>query len=191
MYKVCKTQQSAERQRHIVRCLMEMLCEKQFDDITVQALCRRAEIPRKTFYRYFDDKDALINATADFLMMEYEEFSGPYRAGERRTSEKDMEKIFSFWYAKRELLAALGRSGISHRLISRFIEISLAENLGRRFIAQQDDSPDIFRSISCFSVSGLFALIFDWQRRGCVEPPREMAAAVVKLFTQPLFQLLE
>lgn len=35
MYKVCKTKQSAERQRYIVDCLMEMLFSMPFHEITV------------------------------------------------------------------------------------------------------------------------------------------------------------
>ena len=93
MYKVCKTKQSAERQRYIVDCLMEMLFSMPFHEITVQALCKKADIPRKTFYRYFEGKEDVFDAMVDQVMLEYERFPGPYRQGEHRTSEKDMEKL--------------------------------------------------------------------------------------------------
>lgn len=77
-----------------MRCLVEMIRSQTFGEITVQALCERAEVPRKAFYRYFDGKEDVFLAVVDHLLLEYEQFDGPYRPGERRTAEKDTENCF-------------------------------------------------------------------------------------------------
>lgn len=189
MYKACKTKQSAERQRSIVDCLMEMLLSMPFQEITVQALCLKADIPRKTFYRYFDGKEDVFDAMVDNVMLEYERFSGPYRVGDRRTSEKDMEKLFSFWREHDAFLTAVSRSGMIGRFIERSIYTSFQEKLGMTLATHQME-PDSFRIATCFSMCGLFALIWDWRRRGYSQTPREMARIAVKLLTQPLYQSL-
>ena len=190
MYKVCKTQQSAERQRHIVDCMMEMLHEERFESITVQALCNRAQIPRKTFYRYFEEKDDVISAMADLIMMEYEKFSGPYREGDRRTSTRDMEKLFTFWYQNRDMLDLFDRNSLTQRLIERFIVVGCNENVGERLIARKEDDREMFHMVIKFSVCGLFALILNWRRRGYAQTPQEMAEIAVRLLTQPLYKFL-
>ena len=189
MYKVCKTKQSAERQRYVVDCLMEMLFSMPFHEITVQALCKKADIPRKTFYRYFEGKEDVFDAMVDQVMLEYERFPGPYRQGKHRTSEKDMEKLFSFWHEHDAVLTAVSRSGMIGRFIERSIYTSFQEKLGMSSATQQT-TPDSFRITTCFSMCGLFALIWDWRRRGYPQTPREMAQITVKLLTQPLYHPL-
>lgn len=54
MYKMCKTRQSAQRQRYISDVLFQMLRKNKLDDISICSLCQKAQIPRRTFYRYFD-----------------------------------------------------------------------------------------------------------------------------------------
>ena len=189
MYKICQTKQSAERQRHIVDCLFEMLKSIPFQDVTAQALCQKSEVPRKTFYRYFDGKEDVFDVMVDYIMLDYERFPGPYREGERRTSEKDMEKMFLFWHEHDDFLTAVSRSGLSGRFIERSIYTSFQEKLGMTMVAQQE-SLDWFRITTCFSMCGLFALIWDWRRRGYPQTPQEMAHIAVKLLTQPLYRSL-
>ncbi len=67
MYKKCKTLQSAQRQQHIIETLISLMQTNTYDEISVSTLCEHAEIPRKTFYRYFDSKEDLLQATLDSL----------------------------------------------------------------------------------------------------------------------------
>ena len=39
-----------------------LLAEKQFEDITIQEVCAKAEVRRATFYKHFDDKNAFLAA---------------------------------------------------------------------------------------------------------------------------------
>ena len=70
-YKACKTPQSAQRQREVVECLVDMMRTQQYGDITVCALCQRAQMPRKAFYRYFETKDDVFEALVELTMLEY------------------------------------------------------------------------------------------------------------------------
>ena len=60
MYKECKSNESAKRQDAIAYCFFEMLKESTYDDITITELCKKANVPRNTFYRYFDGKDSIL-----------------------------------------------------------------------------------------------------------------------------------
>ena len=41
--------------------LLNLLCEKSFESLTVGEICNKADYPRATFYNYFDDKNDMLN----------------------------------------------------------------------------------------------------------------------------------
>lgn len=125
-------------------------------------------------------------------MLDYEQYTGPYAEGEKRTSEKEMEKMFLFWYEHRELLSAIVRSNMTGLTLEQFMETGYAERLGKRLVnlPELEDDSKIFRMTTFFTTSGLFVILLDWLRRGCEESPKEMAAMTVQLLTRPLYRAL-
>ena len=53
MYKLCKTEQSANRQRQLENGLLAAMLSRHYEEISVSDLCDNLNIPRKSFYRYF------------------------------------------------------------------------------------------------------------------------------------------
>ena len=71
MYKLCKTEQSAARQRQLEQGLLQVMSTSRYEDINVSGLCQKMGIPRKSFYRYFSSKDGALHALIDHTLMEY------------------------------------------------------------------------------------------------------------------------
>ena len=190
MYKLCKTEQSAARQRQVEQCLLEIMQQQRYEDISVSDLCARAEIPRKAFYRYFSSKDGAFHALLDHTMMEYEAFSGPYGMGGQRSLERDLERFFMFWLMKKPLLDVLSKSNLSGVLIERAIANSITETtLPRRFLPQ--DQRPMQEQIMTFCVCGLMSMVMQWHHAGYPQSPRDMAQTAVRLVTVPLFPDIE
>ena len=118
MYKLCKTEQSAARQRQLEEGLLLTMAAMRYEDITVSDLCERIGVPRKTFYRYFDSKDGALHALLDHTLMQYEGFNAVYLSGEARTLQRELEQFFQFWVLHKDLLDALDKSDISGMLIA-------------------------------------------------------------------------
>lgn len=95
MYKQCKTEQSARRQREFIHTLVEMMADCPFEEITVAGICTRMGLPRKTFYRYFDSKEDLLQAMVDLLTVSYQTYA--LRRRPDAAAEEDLELFFSFW----------------------------------------------------------------------------------------------
>ena len=57
MYNLCKTEQSALRQRQIEDTLLSEMAVRRYEGISVSDLCQKSAIPRKAFYRYFSSKE--------------------------------------------------------------------------------------------------------------------------------------
>ena len=119
MYKICKSEVSAARQREIERRLLELMGTKRYEDITVTELSDSMNMPRKAFYRYFDSKDDALCALIDHTMTEYSGFTVDRSSERNRSLKRELEEYFKFWISKKELLDALDRSGLVGTLIER------------------------------------------------------------------------
>ena len=62
MYKLCKTEQSAQRQRQLEEGLLTAMRTKRYEEISISDLCDQMGIPRKSFYRYFFGTDGALHA---------------------------------------------------------------------------------------------------------------------------------
>lgn len=188
MYKLCKTEQSANRQRQLERGLLDAMLIHHYEQISVSDLCDRLEIPRKAFYRYFSGKDGALHALIDHTLMEYSH-------GMRWTSvqantlsyQMELERFFSFWVEKKDLLDALNRSGLSGVLIERSISQALSEaGVSMPFVSWHE--PEIRAHATMFGVTGLMSMVVSWHHKNYPHSPRQMAQIASRLLSQPLFE---
>lgn len=185
MYKLCKTEQSAARQRELENQLVVLMNSRRYEEITVSDFCSHAGIPRKAFYRYFSSKDGALYAMIDHTMLEYESFHEPYEPGEPRKLIRDMESFFLFWRHHKDMLDALAHSGLSGILIERAITfVQNSTSLNRML---PGESPKTRENVIRFAVSGLMIMMSAWHHEGFQESPREMAELALRLVSQPLF----
>lgn len=190
MYKLCKTEQSAARQRELEQGLLAAMREAPYEDISISDLCQRIGIPRKAFYRYFSGKDGALHALIDHTMLEYEAFSGPRSGNGKRTNQTDLESFFLFWQQKKPFLDALERSGLSGVLIERSISHALSDvGTPSRFLTQDEKAARDYATM--FGVCGLMSMMLQWHQKGYDMPAGKMAAIAVRLLTQPLFKNMD
>ena len=186
MYKMCKTEQSARRQRALEEGLLRAMSNCHYEQISVSDLCDRCAIPRKAFYRYFTGKDGALYALIDHTLLQYEGFQMAEFGMEARSYQSDLERFFRFWLQQKPLLDALKRSNISGVLVTRAIEHALSDvGMPIRFLPQQDRAAR--RHAIMFGVCGLMSMVLDWHDSGYDLSPREMSVIAAKLLTEPLF----
>jgi AcrR family transcriptional regulator len=68
MYKICHTEESSRRQRELEQGFLELLRSQSYDKLTLTELCRRLNVPRKSFYRYFPTKEDCLLALIDHTL---------------------------------------------------------------------------------------------------------------------------
>ena len=186
MYKMCKTEQSARRQRELEQGLLKAMSAHHYEEISVSDLCDQMGVPRKSFYRYFSGKDGALHALIDHTLLEFESFPNQLKPGEKRTYEKDLERFFLFWKTQKPLMDALERSGISGVLVTRSVDHALSDAGAPKRFQQQSDR--LAREhATMFGVCGLMSMVLNWHHSGYSLQPREMALIAVQLLTKPLF----
>lgn len=192
MYKLCKTEQSAKRQKEIEEHFLTALETKKYEDITVSELCERAGVPRKAFYRYFDTKEDVALALIDHMLAGYDSYVQKKTKNAGRTVASELESFFAFWLDgdARRLLVAVIKNSLEGHLIQRSINFSVSEMPSiRRFMSS--DADDSATLIFRFVITGLMSVMLSWFKAGCRESPREMARVVQRLVAEPIFPNLE
>ncbi len=190
MYKLCKTEQSAQRQRELEEGLLRLMNIRRYDEITVSDLCEYLQIPRKSFYRYFSSKDGALHALIDHTMMGYEAFLPAYSEGSPRSLRRDLTQFFLFWLEHKPLLDALAKSGLSGTLVERAMRHATSdENLPHRFLP--GDSSEMRKQVVMFCVSGLMSMTLNWHHNGYSLSAKQMADIAVRIIGQPLFPNVE
>lgn len=185
MYKDCKTEQSAARQRELERGLLKMMRKYRYEDISISDLCQQMHIPRKSFYRYFSGKDGALFALLDHTMMEF--YEGGFHTDHGGSQLGDLDQFFVFWYAHKELLDALERSSLSGILVERATNLALRERLMPGYI--RGWKPELQQIALSFSVCGLLSMVIQWHHQGFRTSPEEMSAMARSILSRPLITL--
>ena len=187
MYKLCKTEQSAQRQRQLEEGLLAAMKTKRYEEITISDLCDQMGIPRKSFYRYFSGKDGALHALIDHTLLDFEQYSVTLSGNGPVNVPQDLRHFFEFWQQHRPLLDALERSGLSGVLVQR--AISQAQN--EYTMPRYQTNPEIRRIQShaiSFCICGIMSMVTRWHRSGYTESPAELAQIAATLLTRPLIQ---
>ena len=186
MYKQCKTAQSAARQRQLEMGLLQSMSVRNFEEISVSELCQRLQIPRKSFYRYFDSKDGALWALLDHTLQDYDTFVPEPGKTASKVNREELYRFFAFWQHQKKLLDALQRSGLSGVLIERTIRHALSRRIMHgRFLPE--DSPEMQKQVTVFSICGLMSMVLTWHHSGYPQTAAEMAAVAARLLSRPLF----
>ena len=186
MYKQCRTEQSAKRQRAIENELERLMLTRRIDEITVSELCDRLGTPRKAFYRYFDSIEGALHAMIDHTMAEFHSFGSRYTHNERRTLQRDIEQFFIFWKERKAFLDALDGSSFLGLLIQKSINYSISDMVNaQKFLPNDDEQArsQVFK----FAICGLMTMMIEWYKNGFVTSTGEMARLSCRVLSEPLF----
>lgn len=185
MYKLCKTEQSAMRQRQLEIGLLEAMASHHYDEISVSDLCDRMQIPRKSFYRYFSGKDGALHALIDHTLLEHESVTLE-PTGNDSLTQLQLENFFVFWKNHKNLLDALQRSGLGGILIERSITHSLNDISIANHFSYKNSRLEMEHA-TMFAVCGLMSMMLQWHHNGYPMTEKEMATIAVNILTKPLY----
>ena len=159
MYKHCNTEDSARRQRQLEQCLLKLMADTPFANITIQDICKQCGISRKSFYRYFDSKEGCLHALLDHTIMDGVSFYMP-DTGHIYSDLSFCIRIFEYWQQQTPLLDVLEKNGQSMQLLQRIIRYILTEEpeYARYMGIPQEQTMEHI----VYHIGGLMGLILTW-----------------------------
>ena len=181
-----KTDRANRRQAELEESLLALLQERDYAQLTVTDICRQANIPRRTFYHYFNSKEDILDSVVENRMLSCNLTAMfDFESGVEAVSQSYL-RFFLFWAENRDFLELLIRHGLEGRLILFTSKWLHAGNVFLPFPRHMNPQLlDLGRSVAS---SGFFALLFHWCRNGFRESPEEMAEYVTWFMTHPLFE---
>ncbi len=186
MYKLCKTEQSAARQRAIEDALLKKMERTPFEDITITELCEKINIPRKAFYRYFDTKEDALHGAIFHMMCDYTPYRESVSDGDSSFLVDELENFFSFWIDKKTVLDVLKKNNMFSVLFEAAVTFPINDFITtEKFLPS--DNHNMRMRVFKFALSGLITLMIEWYSDGFTPPPREMAILSKRLLSNPLF----
>lgn len=84
VFKLARTAKGYRARQRILRATADILGERGLDNVTVLAICERADIGRTTLYNYFKDADEAIQALMEEFAVEIQEQFEQIHGGQPR-----------------------------------------------------------------------------------------------------------
>ena len=186
MYKQPQTGRALRRQAELEESLLTLLRSQDYARVTVTDICRQANIPRRTFYHYFNSKDEILDAVVENLMLSCNLITMfDFESGVEAVRESYL-RFFLFWAEHRDFLELLLKQGLEGRLILFTSQWLHDGNVLLPFPRHMN--PELMVLGRSVASSGFFSLLFHWCRTGFRETPEEMAEYVTWFMTHPLFE---
>lgn len=154
--------------KKLTNTLLVLLKDKRLQDITVLELCKKANINRTTFYKYYKDVEDLVIKTEDSLLVELEQHIGDIK---RNYLISFTGKIIEAIGEKKEIYTKLlGENGdhtFLRRILSLVYEPSIEEWQKLLKKATREDLEKIYN----FIVDGTIGIVENWIKDGCKDEP--------------------
>ena len=190
MYKLCKTEQSAKRQREIEMALLNLMSKKSYSEISITELCKNLGMPRKTFYRYFESKEDTLYALIEHTMNEYQYFFTDSGRDGKRTLSGEIGNYYKFWICHKPLLDALYKNNMLEKIMEVSINFPVNDMVNiKKFLPDVTDwaREKIFR----FAICGLCFQMIDWYRDGFKVSIEDMSKLSCRMLSRALFPNLD
>ena len=181
-----KTERAAQQQRLICDSLVELMGEREFAQITVCDICAHANIPRRTFYYYFDGKDEVLEHLIRTIVHECTLESMLPSGVDRGYMQASFARFFRFWRDCRgRELKALMNNGYAGTLISQGAEWVRTESLWADTVGKNQTGLDAMSTQIGTTV--VFYVLFYWCEGGFAQSEEEVAAYTTDLLTRPIY----
>lgn len=181
MYRKCSTEESARRQQQLEQCLLELMKTEAYSHITIGAICDRAGVSRKSFYRYFATKDGCLHALVDQLIIDAASFY-MQDTDAQQTIHQIFERFFIYWQQHSDLVDALYKNEIIGCLVERMMLYLTEEDLRVRYRLNLDDGCYYERIL--FVITGTIGLVIYRHQTGYQKSASQMADILDELVRQ-------
>lgn len=190
MAMLCHTEYAIRKKEQIEEGVLKLMEGRQYQDISVTDICQGAGIPRRTFYHYFENKEAVLDSVIETMMRQcFLKGVFDFSRGPEHIKNNFLE-VFRFWDAEnRRKLDALMRSNLDSRLMAWSSKWIQDEQIG--VFLQSELDPKLARIVLMIGTTDFFALLFHWSRGGYQETPEEMAEYAVWVLPQALYNKTE
>lgn len=160
-----------QSKRKLMNALLSVMKQYEFKNITVTQIAQEADLSRKTFYRLFPDKEAVLMLI----------FEGVFKDCITQIKKKDIhhywevvQLYFDYWEKQKELLALLKRNELLPLLFEysychsqEVFECVRSNEIAKHFSRQ-------LPYLLAYAVGGMHSMLIKWVEDDMVIPSTEL-----------------
>ena len=147
--------------KQILAALLDLLKEKNLSDISVSELTSKAEIGRVSFYRNYQNKEAILKEESDRLIKEWGRL---YESNPDSTPESLFPSLFDFYRNHSEFYTILYNAGMSSIMMDTII----------RTLEITPEMSNLEAYMKSFWAYGIYGWMLEWIKRGMQESGKEL-----------------
>jgi len=160
----------------IFTALMILMEKKNFKEISITEIAKKAGVSRMAFYRTYNVKEDIITTYIDELFKEY---AKEILSNEKIDNYENISLYFSYFRKHERLISNLVNSNLLNLLVEKCIE-SL-HSLSHDVACNKSFSPEKQKYGVEFIAGGLYHVLMEWAKSGMKESDDYMAKIVCSL----------
>ncbi|WP_261806822.1 TetR-like C-terminal domain-containing protein [Lapidilactobacillus luobeiensis] len=161
------TQKQTFAKNELTKALLVLLKKKELDQITVSELSRVSQISRVSFYRNFQDMEAVLAGYCNKIIMDWYHQNEVHFEHERQDFGRNDELlagIFQHLKSNEDFYKLLNQRGYLRLIVPVLKRILLNKRAGNNY--------EVY--LESFYLYGMYGWIKEWLDRGLVESPKEI-----------------
>lgn len=155
------TEKNSYVKTQITNALLKLLKEKEYKDISISEITTTAQVSRISFYRNFNDKDAIIKEYIHFTLNDWNK---NHPKTNDHTEDDILGDIFAYITEYKDFYLLLRDRGIFY-----FLKDIIIDALGPKA-----EYPNFGAYTAAFIANGIYGWIEEWFLRGMQESGEEM-----------------
>ena len=182
MYRRCTLEKAVHTQKKYEDCLVVLMKEKTYAEITINDICDRMGTSRKSFYHFFKNKQGCLFALIDRLFYEFIEYQIPEGTDLKGYPPRLIRQML-YQMETREIMELLIRNNLYGLLDERLVSL-IKENVKGNGV-----SPDSFEEDAIvFYLCGFMVIRYSWHIYGYRRSMYEVADSIMKLATPEMLE---
>jgi AcrR family transcriptional regulator len=158
---------------YISESLLLLMANKEYADITIGEITRKAGVHRSTYYRNFDTKESIIEFFLTTKIMY--EYLDDYSKLSKRSQKDYLRTILDCFYRYKKELLLIHKSNLSYHLLNVLNQV-FEERLGKEALPLTEHYKRYFQT------GGIYNFCLLWFSTGMNETPEEMTDIALSCF---------
>ena len=154
----------------IRQALIELMDKKDYHKITVSDIAIEAQIVRKTFYRHYKSKEAVLE---DYIGLLFNQYIEIIKEKECTNVYESALIYFSFWQKHKVFLEILRKNDLLFYILKVYEQ--LIPKVQEAFTCNESMEEANKCYAQAYLVGGYWKMLCEWLERGGKETPEEMA----------------
>lgn len=157
----------------IFTALMILMEQKNFKEISITELTKKAGVSRMAFYRNYNQMEDVITL---YLMEYLEDYSKQLLNNKKFDNYESARLYFACFRKQEKLIANLIHSNLTNLIFESSVEFF--HTFSKNIVCEKPCSSEKQKYHAEFIVGGLYKVLIEWAKSGMVESDKDMAGFI-------------